>query len=90
MKIKVYPTSDASLNIKHPADGPLKASGSEWTYDGFTCRMLSDGAVTDQAPSSAAPAAPAAPAASPAPAASSTPAPAPAAASTGTQAPSVS
>jgi hypothetical protein len=46
MKTIVYPTSAAALNIVHPIDGKLKPEGSEWTVDGFTCRMLSDHAVT--------------------------------------------
>lgn len=46
MKTKVYPTGETSLVIKHPIDGPLKIEGSDWEVDGFTCRMLSDHAVT--------------------------------------------
>jgi hypothetical protein len=46
MQVIVYPTSKNATNIKHPTDGPLRISGSEWTNDGFTARMLSDGAAT--------------------------------------------
>lgn len=45
-KITVYPTKENALNIRHPIDGPLRATGSAWEQDGFTARMLSDGAVT--------------------------------------------
>jgi hypothetical protein len=45
-KITVYPTKENALNIQHPIDGPLKAAGSIWEQDGFTSRMLTDGAVT--------------------------------------------
>ena len=46
--VKVYPTRSASLNLVHPMDGQLKLDGSFWTYDGFTCRCLTDGAVTEE------------------------------------------
>ncbi len=46
--IKVYPTKAASLNLVHPIDGRLKVGGSFWTYDGFTCRCLTDNAVTEE------------------------------------------
>jgi hypothetical protein len=49
MKTKVYPTSASSLVIAHPIDGKLRAEGSDWEADGFTARMLTDGAVTDDA-----------------------------------------
>lgn len=45
-KITVYPTKESALNIRHPSDGPLKLAGSQWEQDGFTARMLTDGAVT--------------------------------------------
>lgn len=45
-KIMVYPTAQNSLVIRHPIDGQLKAEGSKWEQDGFTARMLTDGAVT--------------------------------------------
>jgi hypothetical protein len=44
--VTVYPTSRAALSIKHPINGALIADGSQWTRDGFTARMLTDGAVT--------------------------------------------
>jgi hypothetical protein len=44
--VTVYPTSRAALSIKHPINGALIADGSQWTRDGFTARMLADGAVT--------------------------------------------
>lgn len=49
MKTKVYPTTEVSLVLRHPIDGPLKAEGSDWEVDGFTCRMLVDRAVTSSA-----------------------------------------
>lgn len=49
MKTKVYPTAENSLVIRHPIDGPLKAEGSDWEVDGFTCRMLVDNALTSDA-----------------------------------------
>jgi hypothetical protein len=45
-KIKVYPTSKTSMVLDHPIDGKLKCSGSEWEQDGFTARMITDGACT--------------------------------------------
>jgi len=33
--------------LEHPIDGVLKAHGSYWTYDAFTCRMLQDNVVRD-------------------------------------------
>ncbi|HEY2210272.1 MAG TPA: hypothetical protein VGH62_01390 [Bradyrhizobium sp.] len=44
--VTVYPTSRAALAIKHPVNGPLSEGGAQWLRDGFTARMLSDGAVT--------------------------------------------
>ena len=45
-RIAVLPAAPAYVGVlKHPIDGPLKAEGSLWTYDGFTCRMLTDGAI---------------------------------------------
>lgn len=46
MKVKVYPTAMSSLAIRHPSDGALREGGTIWTMDGFTARMLADGAVT--------------------------------------------
>ena len=46
-KITVYPLSENALNIKHPSDGPLVDTGSAWNNDGFTARMITDGAITD-------------------------------------------
>jgi hypothetical protein len=60
MKVKVYPLSVNALKIRHPTDGPLKVTGSEWENDGFTARMLTDGEVTLEAPAPAPSAAPAA------------------------------
>lgn len=45
-KIKVYPTSKTSMVLNHPIDGKLKSAGSEWEQDGFTARMITDGACT--------------------------------------------
>jgi len=45
-KITVYPLSENALNIKHPSDGPLVDTGSAWNNDGFTARMITDGAIT--------------------------------------------
>lgn len=45
-KIMVYPTHQNALVIAHPSDGPLSDQGSLWQHDGFTARMLTDGAVT--------------------------------------------
>lgn len=64
-KITVYPVKAGALNIKHPIDGPLQATGSDWEIDGFTARMLTDQAITKdkakamKAPPQAAPTAPA-------------------------------
>jgi len=46
-KITVYPTAKNSLVLSHPIDGPLSTDGSSWTRDGFTARMITDGAITD-------------------------------------------
>jgi hypothetical protein len=45
-KITVYATKQSAFNIVHPTDGALKSGGSSWENDGFTARMLSDGALT--------------------------------------------
>jgi len=45
-KIKVYPTKASALNVRHLIDGKLARAGSEWTEDGFTARLLTDGAIT--------------------------------------------
>jgi hypothetical protein len=45
-RVKVYPTKANSLNITHPDGTKLKVAGSMWVYDGFFCRMLSDGLIT--------------------------------------------
>jgi len=31
--------------LVHPIDGPLRAWGSFWSYDAFTCRMIMDGVI---------------------------------------------
>jgi hypothetical protein len=50
MKTKVHATHPNSLNIAHPIDGKLKPEGSHWEDDGFTARMIADGAVTTDPP----------------------------------------
>lgn len=45
--MKIYPAKESALNISHPIDGPCRPDGAHWTYDGFTCRCLTDGAITD-------------------------------------------
>ena len=44
-RIAVLPAAPAYVGLAHPIDGPLKESGSLWTYDGFTCRLLTEGAI---------------------------------------------
>lgn len=46
MKLIVYPTTKESLVVKHPVSGPLNVGGSEWQFDGFTARMLTDRIIT--------------------------------------------
>ena len=48
-KIRVYPAKASALNLRHPIDGKLGATGGEWTEDGFTARLLTDGAITRDA-----------------------------------------
>jgi len=49
-KVTVYPrTKNAALAVRHPQDGPLLASGSSWTADGFTARLLIDRTITTNA-----------------------------------------
>jgi len=31
--------------LEHPIDGVLKAHGTFWSYDAFTCQMLVDGVI---------------------------------------------
>jgi hypothetical protein len=50
VKINVFPKSPNALVIKHPTDGPLRAEGSSWEYDGFTARLLVDGEITTDDP----------------------------------------
>lgn len=45
--VKIFPATANALNVAHPIDGPCRSEGSHWTYDGFTCRCLTDGTVTD-------------------------------------------
>jgi hypothetical protein len=45
-KIKVLPAKKSALNLKHPIDGPMTAAGAMWEQDGFTFRLLTDGAIT--------------------------------------------
>lgn len=47
--IKVYPTHEAALDVRHPVSGPLSDEGSLWEHDAFTARLLSDNAVTTDA-----------------------------------------
>lgn len=47
--IKVYPTHEAALDVRHPISGALSDDGSLWENDAFTARMLSDNAVTADA-----------------------------------------
>lgn len=53
-RIAVLASAPAYVGLKHPIDGPLKETGSLWTYDGFTCRMLVDGVIVRE-PSAQAP-----------------------------------
>jgi hypothetical protein len=45
--IKVFPMVANAMLLKHPTAGALKAEGSDWPEDGYTFRMLSDEAVTE-------------------------------------------
>jgi len=47
MQVTVYPTKRSACLIAHPTAGPLKQSGSVWPHDGFTCRMIKTGMVTE-------------------------------------------
>ncbi|WP_024340986.1 hypothetical protein [Bradyrhizobium japonicum] len=44
--IKVYPTHEAALDVRHPVSGAISDDGSIWEHDAFTARMLSDNAIT--------------------------------------------
>jgi hypothetical protein len=44
-RIKVLPGHENARGLLHPIDGELKDEGSLWTYDGFTCRLLTDGDI---------------------------------------------
>ncbi len=55
MKRKVFATHPNALNIAHPMDGKLRPDGSFWEDDGFTARMLADGAVTEEDPAKTTP-----------------------------------
>lgn len=44
--IKVYPTHEAALDVRHPVSGALSDEGALWEHDAFTARMLSDNAIT--------------------------------------------
>jgi hypothetical protein len=44
---KVYPTKASALNAHHPIAGKPLIEGSEWPYDTFTCRRLTDGSFTE-------------------------------------------
>jgi hypothetical protein len=44
---KVYPTKASALNAHHPIAGKPLVEGSEWPYDTFTCRRLTDGSFTE-------------------------------------------
>lgn len=46
MKTVVYPAHEHACAIMHPIDGHLAPEGAQWTDDGFTARMISDGLVT--------------------------------------------
>jgi hypothetical protein len=45
----VYPMKATALNVVHPCGVPLKPEGSEWPYDGFTCRMIVQGICGEEA-----------------------------------------
>jgi hypothetical protein len=45
--IKIFPMVANAMLLKHPTAGALKAEGSDWPEDGYTFRMMSDGAVTE-------------------------------------------
>jgi hypothetical protein len=47
--VKVYPAKASALNVNHPIGGKPRLEGTEWPYDVFTCRRLSDGSFTDDA-----------------------------------------
>lgn len=49
MQSKIYPAQENAIGLRHPIDGPLAAAGSLWTEDGFTARLITDGAVTRDA-----------------------------------------
>lgn len=44
-RIAVLPAAPAYVGLKHPIDGKLAEGGSLWSYDGFTCRLLTEGAI---------------------------------------------
>lgn len=44
--IKVYPTHEAAMDIRHPVSGALSDEGSNWEHDAYTARMLDDRAIT--------------------------------------------
>ena len=43
--IKVLPTTSDEVGLVHPVDGALAAEGSLWSYDAFTMRQLTSGAI---------------------------------------------
>lgn len=50
--VKPHPKHEFASALRHPHSGPILGhdgkvpeEGKAWLYDGFTCRMLTDGAV---------------------------------------------
>ena len=46
MKVRVFAACESASAISHPIDGRLKDGSGEWEMDGFTARMIVDGAVS--------------------------------------------
>jgi hypothetical protein len=44
--IKVYPTKESALNVRHPSAGAARVEGVDWPNDVFTARRLTDGSFT--------------------------------------------
>jgi hypothetical protein len=44
---KVYPAKASALNVHHPIAGKPHVDGTDWPYDVFTMRRLSDGSFTE-------------------------------------------
>jgi hypothetical protein len=49
--MRVYPNEPNAHGLRHPNGVVLKKEGADWPGDGFTFRLLTDGTITEDAPS---------------------------------------